>query len=201
MIKAVVFDLDGVVRHHDHTGTIAIEAEHGLEPGAIAAAAFAEPRLTELVTGRLSRAEWLRLLGEQVGTAAVNAWGSQSVSTDPQVLRLADELRTAGLTTAILTNGTDETAAEVEQLGLGEHFDAIHNSADIGWAKPDRRVFQHVLDALGHAGPEVFFTDDSASKLAGAVELGMVTHHYTGASGLRRALRESGIPVSPGPSA
>ncbi|GAB3797585.1 hypothetical protein GCM10028798_09050 [Humibacter antri] len=41
----------------------------------------------------------------------------------------------------------------------------------------------------------VFFTDDSPAKLAGAAGLGITTHHYTGVSALKRALRESRISI------
>lgn len=194
MIRAVVFDLDGVVRHHDPAQVDAIEARHGLSTGAITAAAFAEPLITRLVTGRISRADWVREVGSRLGnTGAVAEWAAQIARADPEILRLADELRTAGVTTAILTNGTDETTAEARELGLAAHFDAVYNSAEIGYAKPDVRAFQHVLDGLSVTGPEAFFTDDSASKLAGAVELGMTVHHFTGVDGLRLALNKSGV--------
>jgi putative hydrolase of the HAD superfamily len=111
------------------------------------------------------------------------------------VLAIADALRAAGIRTAILTNGTDTIPAEAAELGLTAHFDAIFNSAEIGWAKPDARAFRHVLDALGLEASEVFFTDDSAGKLAGAEEVGMMTHHFVSAEGLRDALREAGLEV------
>lgn len=64
----------------------------------------------------------------------------------------------------------------------------------IGYAKPDVRAFRHAVDALGLAPESVFFTDDSAAKLAGAVALGMPAHRFTDVPALRAALKEAGVP-------
>jgi putative hydrolase of the HAD superfamily len=100
-------------------------------------------------------------------------------------------LRAAGLVTAVLTNGTDTIAAEAEQMRLHDHFDAVFNSAEIGYAKPDARAFRAVLNVLQVDAHEVFFTDDSPSKVAGAEALGFRTHLYDGISGLRRTLNDA----------
>lgn len=112
------------------------------------------------------------------------------------MLTLSDELRAAGIRTAILTNGTDTIPAELHESGIDEHVDAVFNSAEIGIAKPDPKAFQHVLNALALTAEAVFFTDDSAPKLAGAEVLGIRTHHFTGVDGLRAALCATGVSVS-----
>jgi putative hydrolase of the HAD superfamily len=195
-IRAVLFDLDGVVRQFDEAYTSDIETRHGLAPGAVVDAAFEPELLEQVTTGRITRRTWVARVAETLGsTAAAEEWGRQPSEVDAEVLAIADALRAAGIRTAILTNGTDTIPAEAAELGLTEHFDAIFNSAEIGWAKPDVRAFQHVLDALGMEASEVFFTDDSEGKLAGAEELGMLTHQFTSAVGLREALRAVGLEV------
>lgn len=194
MIRAVLFDLDGVVRHFDHDPDL--EARHGLEAGAIGGAAFRSPAIDDVTTGRITRAEWLRRVAEQTGAAqAVDEWGRTKFTVDPDAVALALELRALGAITAILTNGTDTIAAEVASCGLDHHFSPIFNSAEIGFAKPDPRAFRHVLDALGLRADQVFFTDDSPSKVVGAAELGLHTHVFTDVGALRAALRDSGVDV------
>ncbi len=198
MIRAVLFDLDGVVRHFAPRNVAAIESRHGLAPGAIEGVAFSSPMIEMVTTGRMTRRDWVAQVGDLVGNRdAAEEWGRQPFRADPGVLALADELRAMGLTTAILTNGTDTIPAEAKALGLHAHFDDIFNSATIGYAKPDERAFRHVLDALGVTGRHVFFTDDSPAKLHGAVALGMPTHHYTDLHGLRGALRDGGVDLEP----
>jgi putative hydrolase of the HAD superfamily len=194
VIRAVVFDLDGVLRHFDPEASADIERRHALELGTLLDAAFAEPGISDVTTGRISRAGWLTGIGEVLGVPdAAHEWGAHPPRVDPDMLELADELRARGLTVAVLTNGTDTIPTEVAEQGIACRVDHVFNSAEIGHAKPDVRAFRHVLDALGLAGPEVFFTDDSPAKLAGAVEVGMVTHAFVGRHDLRAALLAEGV--------
>ena len=188
-ITTVLFDLDGVIRHFDPEHHAAVEAKYGLEPGALHAAAFAPDLLEPAITGKITRAEWTRQVGERCGSPEAAAeWFSDRGKVDPAMLEIADTLRSQGTVVAILTNGTSTIPQEVENLGLVPHFDAIFNTAEIGYAKPDVRAFQAVLDRLHVAGPEVFFTDDSPSKLSGAIELGMTAEAFTGPANLRTTL-------------
>ncbi|MGJ0390273.1 HAD family hydrolase [Microbacterium sp. CGR1] len=193
-IRAVLFDLDGVVRHFDPANVAAIERTHGLSPGAIEAIAFAPQLLHQVTTGTISRREWVQRIGGVLGNAEVaEAWGTQPFQADEQVIDLVDDLRALGIRTAILTNGTDTIPAEIASMNLAPHFEAVFNSAEIGWKKPDVRAFQYVLDTMQLASAEVFFIDDSASKLAGAQSLGMQTHHFAELESLRAALRQAGV--------
>lgn len=197
MIRVVLFDLDGVIRHFDPAHAVDIEERHGLVAGTLESIAFARPLIDDVTTGRISRVDWLRQIGDTVGSAAAVAeWGRQPTLVDEAVLELSDELRGLGLRTAVLTNGTDTIRAEIAAMGIGDRFDAFFNSAEIGFVKPDVRAFRHVLDALAVGAEDVFFTDDSASKLAGADCLSMRTHLFAGIDGLREHLRRAGVGVA-----
>jgi len=194
MISTVLFDLDGVIRHFDPELTAMIERRHGIAAGTIAQIAFAGSLLERLTTGRLSRADWIAGIGDELGNReAAHEWGGQRAPVDPEMLVLADELAAAGIRTAILTNGTDTIPAEIAELGLDRHFESIFNTAEIGVAKPDARAFAHVLDALGCDAAGVLFTDDSRTNIDGAAALGMHTHHFRDAASLRADLRMRGI--------
>lgn len=200
VIRAVVFDLDGVVRHFFPQYVSAVEERHGLARGSIEAFAFSHPLIDEVTTGRITRADWVTAIGEHLrNPVAAAEWDAQPYRADPEILDLARELTGVGVTTAILTNGTDTIPAKADRLGLGNHFDAIYNSASIGYIKPDERAFQYALHALQLDGPEVFFTDDSPAKLVGAASLGIVTHHFTNPTALRNSLRDNDIHVHPYP--
>lgn len=194
MIRIVLFDLDGVIRHFDPRIVAEIERRHGLAAGTIESAAFAAPLIGDVTTGRITRAEWVRQIADRIGSAdAAEEWGAQPATVDESILELSDDIRRAGLRTAVLTNGTDTIPAEIAAHGIATRFDAFFNSADIGYAKPDTRSFQHVLDALEVEAAEVFFTDDSASKLVGAKSLSIHTHHYRGVDTLRTRLIQEGV--------
>ncbi|MFD8768592.1 HAD family hydrolase [Microbacterium oxydans] len=148
MIRVVLFDLDGVIRHFDARNTAMIERRYDLAPGDIERIAFARPLIDEVTTGRITRAEWVRRIGARVGTAAAEEWSAQPAAIDDGVLELIDDVLETGVRTAVLTNGTDTIPAEIAAHGIASRFDAVFNSAEIGYAKPDTRAFRHVLDAL-----------------------------------------------------
>ena len=196
MIRVVLFDLDGVIRHFDPKYVADIEIRHGLAPGTLEGFAFAKPLIEEVTAGRITRAEWVRRVSELAGNVpAAEEWGVQPAVVDEAVLALSDEVRSLGLRTAVLTNGTDTILAEIAALGIASRFDAIFNSADIGFVKPDVRAFEHVLDALGVTAAEVFFTDDSAPKLVGADSISMRTHLFHSVEDLRDHLVAAGVGV------
>lgn len=185
-VDALVLDLDGVVRHFDDAYEADLCRRHGLEVGAIAAAAYAPELLQPVVTGRTTKAEWIAAVGAALGLPeAAEAWGESPATVDEDVLTVVDEVRATGRPVVVLTNGTDAIDAELAALDVGHRFDRIFNSAVIGHAKPDVRAFRHVVAALGLPAERVAFADDSPAKLAGATELGLATHVFTGTASLR----------------
>lgn len=189
LIDVLLLDLDGVVRHDDPAATEAIEKRCGLPPGKLHETAF-EPRLLQsVVTGGLTRAQWVDRVGETVGPVAATAWATQRPSVDREVLGLVRRLRVAGVRVGLLTNGTDRIGAELAELRIADDFDHVFNSAQIGVAKPDLRIFMHVLRVLGVERSSVLFLDDSAANVRGAGAVGMRAHLFTSASDLTDACK------------
>lgn len=182
-ITTVLLDLDGVIRHFDPNHVAEIENHHGIPQDSLVAAAFEPELLERAITGRITRAHWIDQVGQVVSCpTAAEEWlaAVRRGSIDWEMIDLVDQLRASGIVVAILTNGTDTISEEMGSFGLIEHFDDIFSSAQIGFAKPDRRVFETVCESLDVQPEAVFFTDDSRSKLAGAIELGMTAKTFTG---------------------
>lgn len=190
----VLLDLDGVVRHFDPTHGDAVEADHGLAAGSLVAAAFDGPLIGQVVTGRMTRAAWVDEVGRRVECPeAARIWLGTPATVDPVMVDHVDRLRARGLVVAILTNGTDEVTAELTDLGLIDHFDRVFNTAEIGVAKPDRRVYQEVCGALGVVPSTVFFTDDTPRNLPPAAQVGMEARLFEGSAVFGRHLTELGL--------
>lgn len=190
----VLLDLDGVVRHFDLDRVRAIEQRSGLRGGILHKVAFESELIDQVITGRMRRSDWVQQVGARVGhvDAAIEAFDDVG-AVDAAMLAEVDALRARGATVAVLTNGTDTIPQEMEALGIESRFDTIFNSAELGVAKPDRRVFEMVCSRLGVEPAEVLFTDDSERKLEGAIEIGMTARHFTGVHAFADHLREVGL--------
>ncbi len=185
----MLLDLDGVVRHFDPDRVELLEERHGLRRGILHATAFEPELLEQVITGRMRRVDWVREVGERVGhLIAASECFADHGTVDETLLAEVDDLRARGTVVAVLTNGTDTIAAEMEALGIDSRFDAIFNSAELGVAKPDRRAFEAVCGRLGVDPTEVFFTDDSESKLTGALEIGMTARLFESVERFRQDL-------------
>lgn len=192
--KVVLFDLDGVIRHFDSARVLGVEIEHGLEAGSLDAAAFEPTLLHAVVTGQISRAAWVVAVGESVGCmAAAQQRLADTGTVDEEMMDLVDTLRSADVTAAVLTNGTDTIPDEMKQLGLTGRFSRIFSTSDIGFAKPDQRAFRHVCDQMQVDPVEVFFTDDSERNLSSAVALGMDARLFEGVDVLKSQLADVGL--------
>ena len=64
----------------------------------------------------------------------------------------------------------------LNKLNLKKHFRVVRVSHDVGWRKPDRRIFEATLEGLGVASEEAVFVGDSPLEdIAGAQQMGMKT--------------------------
>ena len=74
----------------------------------------------------------------------------------------------------IVSNFYGNLATVCEDLGLRSHLDVMVDSTDLGWTKPDPRLFRHALGALGVEAARAAFVGDSRPRdMAGARATGM----------------------------
>ncbi|WP_458119079.1 HAD family hydrolase [Paenibacillus sp. Z6-24] len=83
--------------------------------------------------------------------------------------------RDKGYKLGMLTNGLYEIQyGKVLHLGLEKHFDVILTSGEAGIKKPDRRIYEMILERLGTSGEEtVFVGDHPENDIWGAAQVGM----------------------------
>lgn len=81
----------------------------------------------------------------------------------------------------ILTNGFAETQRrKFEEFGFYETVRHLVISEDVGWLKPDPRIFEHATSITGFEPHEILYIGDSySSDIAGGSEFGWNTAWYT----------------------
>jgi HAD superfamily hydrolase (TIGR01509 family) len=115
-------------------------------------------------------------LTAELGAALQRAWVAGANPVGP-ALRVVDQLKQRGVRIGLCSNAPYPPALMYEQLdrlGLRRYFDAVLFSSEIGWRKPDPRIFSEVLTRMGLRPSSVWFVgDDWEADIQGAREAGM----------------------------
>ncbi|MFD0022982.1 HAD-IA family hydrolase [Streptomyces sp. NPDC058382] len=194
LIDAVLCDIDGVVRHWPASD--ALEDTHGLPRGALAAAAFAPARLLPAITGAVTDEQWRSAVAEDLAAvcgsveragAAVAAWSDLVPRVDPDVVALLTAVREVAAV-ALVSNATTRLEWDLDRQGLTGLAGTVVNTARIGVAKPDPRVYRIAAERVGVAHGRCLFVDDTAPNVEAARREGMTALHFRRAEDLRTAL-------------
>jgi 2-haloacid dehalogenase len=109
-------------------------------------------------------------------------------------VEVLDELRREGTRLIALSNWSAETFPVARpRYPFLEWFEAIVISGEVGVAKPDRRIFEHVIDRHALDPAWTVFIDDSAANVRAAADLGFVAIRFETAEALRRELAGLGL--------
>jgi putative hydrolase of the HAD superfamily len=82
-------------------------------------------------------------------------------------------LRARGLALVVVANWDVSVHDRLRELGLAPYFDAVVSSADVGAAKPDRRIFDTALARLGVPAARALHVGDSPADEEGARAAGL----------------------------
>jgi HAD superfamily hydrolase (TIGR01509 family) len=96
------------------------------------------------------------------------------VLTEPGAEVLVTVARQRGLRTALLSN-----ADKLGDDDIAELFDTVVLSGQVGFGKPDIRIYLLTAERLGLTPEQCVFVDDMVSNVRGAVRAGMVGVHHT----------------------
>ncbi len=112
---------------------------------------------------------------------------------DPTVELLA-ELRASGVPVYALSNWSAETfPVALERYPFLGWFDGIVISGAVGVAKPDPRIYEHLLDRFGLQPATTIFIDDSESNVRAAEAMGLTAIRFDEIAAVRDALRSLGV--------
>ena len=94
---------------------------------------------------------------------------------------LVEDLDARGVPLAIVSNSEGTVAQTLADVGLAGHFTAVFDSADVGVAKPDPRIFAMAAERLGlPAAALVHVGDSESADVAGARAAGARAIRFDG---------------------
>jgi putative hydrolase of the HAD superfamily len=184
-IRAVIFDLGGVVLGSPLHAIAAYERAHAIPAGfvnRVVADTGPEGAWGRLERGLLGFEEFVAAFEADCAAAggAVDARRmmeqiAEASQPRPAMLAAIRELRARGLRVAALTNNWAGEGGEDGTRALRGHFDAFFESSALGLQKPDPRIYRHACAELAIAPDEAVFLDDIGRNLKTARALGMQT--------------------------
>ncbi len=204
--KAIIFDYGQVLSQRQNPEAVRAMLElSGLDPQTFQRRYWAH-RL-QFDRGALrAREYWQAILGcdelepqrlERILEADVRGW----TDTNEPVLRWALSLPPRGIRIALLSNMPAEILEGMRRrLRWLARFEVQVYSCDVGAVKPEPRIFERCLEALGAGPGEVFFIDDNEENVAAARRIGIPAVCYRlGVTSIAELARCAGLPEEPPP--
>lgn len=185
--QAVLIDI-GEVLASDRLPAIAAawSTRLGLSQQAFLAALFGGSD-DQVLTGRVSEPDWWAIVARRLhaspgvmtglrrDVASVEQWDDALVAF---LRRLRGQARTA-----LVSNAWPHARAELIGAGLLDIADEIVLSCEIGYAKPDARIYTATLNRLGVEPGNALFIDDTPAHVDAAEALGLVGHLHASTVG------------------
>ncbi|MGB7290685.1 MAG: HAD family hydrolase [Thermodesulfobacteriota bacterium] len=78
----------------------------------------------------------------------------------PGAIELIELLKDRGLVLGVISNNDGTTQEKCEEVGIKNYFDIIADSTNLGFVKPDSRIFQFALEKLNISSSEALHIGD-----------------------------------------
>ena len=201
MIKAITFDLDGVYFINGKSNFITSLGKLGVSE--------AEAKRVFLQSDEMNRLyKTGQMTDEQFWSWAVSEWkldkSPQEVinllisgyEVDEDVVKVVKKAKELGYKNLICTNNFPARINGLnERFEFLENFDAWVFSYEVGTTKPDKKIFEELVDKSGVAANEIVFADDSEKNIRGAQEVGINAFFYENFEQFMRELGRMGVRI------
>jgi putative hydrolase of the HAD superfamily len=184
-IRAVIFDLGGVVLGSPPHAFRAYEAERGIEINFLNRMVMRNGRAgawARLERGELDMASFMpafdaEALADGVTISTLELMERVALASMPResMVNAVRKIREHGYRTAALTNNWKAEDQNSKMALLRGEFDVFVESAIEGVRKPDPRIYEIACERLGVLPSETIFLDDLGPNLKPARAMGMHT--------------------------
>lgn len=135
--------------------------------------------LVSLEEGRMAEEDFERSFAEVLGVPGVGLIDRLFAGSAPDagMIEAVRRARAGGIRTGLISNSWG--TRRYDRAQLGELFDGVVISGEVGMRKPAPRIYELGAEAVGLPASQCVFVDDLEFNLAPAKELGMATLHHT----------------------
>lgn len=185
--EAVIFDFGGVFTTSPVENFAEFEKHNGLPErfiGGVIKANAHDGAFARFERGEIDFEEFDRLFAEETRKAGFEITGRAfapllDVAVKPEMVTALSAIKRASLKTGCITNNF-AAAEEVGPRGaefaaILAEFDHAIESSKAGVRKPEPRIYEMMLEALGLPAPACIFLDDLGANLKPARDMGMTT--------------------------
>jgi 2-haloacid dehalogenase len=121
-------------------------------------------------------------------------WPETLGGSHADTVAILRELKSSGVPVYALSNWSAEMFPHAEaKYDWMDLFDGIVVSGRVHMVKPNRDIFDYLLETYCRSAPDVFFIDDLEANVVAARSYGIDTHLFTGAPALRDELVSAGF--------
>src|SRR4029453_7784892 len=121
-------------------------------------------------------------------------WPEMLAGEIPGTVDVLADLRATGVRLIALSNWSAETFPVArERFDFLAWFEGVVISGDVGVNKPDRRIFEHLIEQFGIEPAAALFIDDSSANVDAATALGFRAIQFTDPTTLRGELERLGL--------
>lgn len=184
MIKAIVFDLDGVYfpesgKKGFHKRLVRLVGDEDKVEHAL----YKSDEMRAFVTSKITPEELVRWFNGYLGTdftvESLGEFWTKDYKIDSEVQEYIKQTRKKGILACTVSNNNKiRVDALQKKFNFLDDFDVKIFSYEVGTFKPNKEIFKALIEQTKVKPQEIIYSDDNPDRIRGAQELGINTFIY-----------------------
>lgn len=200
MLKAGIFDIGGVLQIQDVNGPLRTDVAEFFDVSEEVFESFRQEVEPQLLLGTIDESQYWTEFAKRIGydrelpkSSILLKSYRENFTYNKEVQSLIEELKSAGIKLACLTDTQKPHTKFNTGQGLYDQFNPKIFSHDVGMIKPNPEIYKLALEKLGSSPEETFFVDDKEINTRAAADLGMTPILFVDPNQLKQIFQEFGL--------